>query len=229
MFKKKKILCLVPARGGSKGIKNKNLRKIKKKTLLQITSDFIDKIKIIDLKILSTDSKKIKKIGKKLKFKIINRPKYLSGDRISDYKVIEHALKELKNQNLFFDYLIYLQVTSPIRKKIDLIKNLKKVINKRLDSCWSVTKIDKTFHPLKILKKEKNYVKLYNNLGKNIIARQQLKDLYIRNGIFYIFDCRSILKNKSIYLKKCLPAISNHSYVNIDTKKDLKKAQEIYL
>ena len=65
MKKKFRIIALVPARGGSKGIKNKNLKKIKKKSLIEITSSFIDKCKIFDLKLISSDSDRILKHGKK--------------------------------------------------------------------------------------------------------------------------------------------------------------------
>jgi len=229
VFKKKKILCLVPARGGSKGIKNKNLQKLSKKSLIEITSNFINKIKYIDKKIISTDSQKIKEVSKKLGFEIINRPKIISGDRVSDYQVIKHALTVLKKKNLVFDYLIYLQPTSPIRRKKDLIKNIKTVISNNFDSCWSVSKIDKKFHPLKILNIRNKYLKLYNNNhGRKIIARQQLNDSYVRNGIFYIFKCKSLLKYKTIYLKKCLPAITKYNHINIDTKEDLLIAKKLY-
>jgi CMP-N-acetylneuraminic acid synthetase len=223
-----KTLIVIPSRSGSKGIKNKNLKKISKKSLIEITSNFINKIKYIDKKIISTDSQKIKNMSKKLGFEIINRPKIISGDRVSDYQVIKHALTILKKKNLVFDYLIYLQPTSPIRRKEDLIKNIKTVINNNFDSCWSVSKIDKKFHPLKILNIKNEYLKLYNNHGIKIIARQQLNDSYVRNGIFYIFKCKSLLKYKTIYLKKCLPAITKYNHINIDTKKDLLIAKKLY-
>ena len=79
MIKKKTIIALVPARGGSKGIKLKNLKKINGKSLVKIVSDFIDKCKFIDYKIISSDHKKIIDIGNKLNFLICERPKKLSG------------------------------------------------------------------------------------------------------------------------------------------------------
>lgn len=221
MFRGKKILVLVPARSGSKGIKNKNLKKVQNKTLIEYTSNFIDKINIADLKVLSTDGEKIIKEGQKHNFFTIRRPKKLSSDKISDYQVIEHTLnfKFIKNKN--FNYLIYLQPTSPLRKVIHLRQALNEVIKKKYNSAWSVSKIDKKNNPMKVLKISNNKLKLYLKEGKKIVARQQLEDVYIRNGVFYIFDIKALLRNKSIYLNKVYPSITNYKIINIDDKKDL--------
>ena len=93
MYKKKKILVVIPARGGSKGIKNKNLKKIKGRSLIKILTQVLNKIKIIDDILISTDSDKIFKEAKKNK--IINRvfrSKKLAGDRIDDMPVLKEAL-----------------------------------------------------------------------------------------------------------------------------------------
>ena len=92
----------------------------------------------------------------------------------------------------------------------------------------SISKIDKKFHPKKILRiLDNNFLSVYQNSGKKIFARQQLENVYIRNGIFYIFKVSKFLKNKDIFLKKNYPSITNYSYVNIDTLSDLKKAKEL--
>ena len=81
-----------------------------------------------------------------------------------------------------------MQPTSPFRVKKDLLKSLKKLIINKSDSIWSVTKVIDKYHPYKILENKNFYLKLHNqNEGKKITARQQLNDIYIRNGIFSIF------------------------------------------
>ncbi len=227
MINKKKIIALVPARGGSKGIKFKNLKKINNKTLVEITSDFIDNTKIFDEKILNSDNKKILNIGKKLKFLNFVRPKKLSGDRVSDYSLIKYSLKKLDKLNIKADYLVYLQPTSPKRNIKYFLTSLKTVIRKKLDGAWSVSKIDKKFHPLKILLNYKGYMKLYSNLGKKIISRQMLNDVFIRNGIFYIFSIKQLKKQKTIYLKKIYLSETNYASVNIDSLDELKAARKI--
>ncbi len=228
MINKKKIIALVPARGGSTGIKNKNIKNIKKKSLIKITSDFIDNSKIFDYKVLNSDSSKILQIGKKCNFVNIKRPKKLSGSRISDFQIIDYSINKFEKMKVDADYLVYLQPTSPIRKKNQLIYALKKVIFNDLDGCWSVTKINTKYHPLKILFSDKGRLKLFLKDGKNIIARQMLKDVYIRNGVFYIFSIKELKKQKTIYLKNMIVSESNYKTVNIDNIKDLREARRIF-
>ena len=228
MIKNKTIIALVPARGGSKGIKLKNLKKINGKSLIQLVSNFIDKCKFIDYKIISSDHKKIINIGKELNFLICKRPKKLSGDRISDYKVILNAINILKNKfKLYPDYIVYLQPTSPMRRKRDLQKGISQIINKNYDAVWTISKLDKKFHPLKILDVKNKKIVINSLKGKKIIARQMLDEKYIRNGIFYIVNVKSLMKQKTMYMKKILPFLINYRHVNIDTLSDLKMARDL--
>lgn len=94
MFLNKKILALIPARGGSKGIIFKNLKKIKGVSLIGHTSKFIDECKFFDEKLISTESKKVTNEAKKLKIKIFQRSKLTSKDYTSDYDVITEVLKK---------------------------------------------------------------------------------------------------------------------------------------
>lgn len=140
--------------------------------------------------------------------------------------MIKNILYKYNKKNNY-DYLIYLQPTSPIRKINQIFIALKNVINKNLDGSWSVTKIDKKFHPLKTLIIKNNYLKSFLKKGEKIIARQQLNNCYVRNGIFYIFKISSLIKSKSIFLKKIFPSITNYKCVNIDSIKDLIEAKQI--
>lgn len=227
MFKNKKILALVPARSGSKGIKNKNIKLINGKPLIEYTLDFVNKLNFIDLKVVSSDSDKILKIAKKNNFIGIKRSKALSGDKISDYKVIKSIIDNKKILQSRCDYIIYLQPTSPLRKKQELVSALEKIIKEKYSSAWSISKIDKKNHPLKVMILKKSGLTLYDLKGKKIIARQQLQDLYVRNGVFYIFSVKELIKKKSIYLSKTLPVILNRKIVNIDNFIDLKIAKKL--
>lgn len=227
MFKYKKILALVPARSGSKGIKNKNIKLINGKPLIEYTLDFVNKLNFIDLKVVSSDSDKILKIAKKNNFIGIKRSKALSGDKISDYKVIKSIIDNKKILQSRCDYIIYLQPTSPLRKKQELVSALEKIIKEKYSSAWSISKIDKKNHPLKVMILKKSGLTLYDLKGKKIIARQQLQDLYVRNGVFYIFSVKELIRKKSIYLSKTLPVILNRKIVNIDNFIDLKITKKL--
>ena len=132
MFLKKKILCLIPARGGSKEIKLKNLKKINNKSLLSLSIEFAKSLKFLDGIIVSSENKKILKIAKDLNIKLHIRSKKLSGDLVSDIELILNILKTNNNNN--FDYLLYLQPTSPFRFRNDFIKALTNLIKQKADA-----------------------------------------------------------------------------------------------
>ena len=112
------MLCIIPARSGSKGIKNKNLRKIKKnKSLIELAFDIAKKSNLFDKIIVSTDSNYYKKYLKKKILINFLRPKKLSGDNVNDLDLIKFELKRYqKYYKKKFDYVCLLQPTSPLER-----------------------------------------------------------------------------------------------------------------
>ena len=230
MFKNKKILAVVMARGGSKGIKFKNLKKINGNSLISISAKLLKKIKIIDRSIISSDNNKI--IKESIRFglkKLFKRPKFLSGDLISDYDVIKHALLSAERiDKTKYQAVLMIQPTSPLRKAKHINDCIKLFFRKKnITSVWSVSKVDTKFHPMKILEKKKGLLKHYHTKGPKIIARQQLDKKYFRNGICYVVDRKTILKEKNLQGKKSVPYVMNEKIVNIDTIEDLKLAAHL--
>ena len=126
------------------------------------------------------------KEGKKNKFTILRRSKKTSGDFISDFKVIEEALKGLKKMGKIFDILIYIQPTSPIRSKKQLDNALKKMIQKNYDSAWSISNVDLKFHPLKSLKIKNNSLSLFLKKGSKLILDKNLEK-HLLEMEFFLF------------------------------------------
>jgi CMP-N-acetylneuraminic acid synthetase len=230
MIAGKNILAIVPARIGSKGIIKKNLKKIKKKSLVSHAILCLKKIRQIDKIFISTDSNLI--VKEALKFNISTpflRTKRLAGDRISDYQVISDVLKKIeKLDKKNYNIILLIQPTSPFRRASDIVKCLKILINKKPDSVWTVSKSDSKMHPLKQLSIVKNKINFYEKAGKKIIARQQLQNLYYRNGICYAIKRETILKQKNIMGKFCIPLVINRININIDNYFDLKLANLLY-
>ncbi len=226
MYKNKTILAIVPARGNSKGIKNKNLRKIKGLSLVEHAGNILKKVSWIDYSIISSDSDKIIKAAKKSNLEcIFKRPKNISGDRISDHSVLIHALKAAENlKKKKIDIILLVQPTSPLRKVVHIKNVIKKIVDQKLDSVWTVSKADLKFHPLKQLILKKNILSHYNKKGKKIIARQQLTNTYYRNGVVYAVTRELILKNKNLISNKSSGYLINTPQISIDTVKDLKLA-----
>lgn len=221
-------LCIIPARSGSKGIRNKNLKKINNISLIGHAVKCAIKSKIFSDIVISTDSKRYgseaEKFGGKFLFL---RSKKLSGSCVGDIDVLYDALKKTEiYTKKKYDFIAMLQPTCPTRKPIHIIRCFKKISKNKLDTVWTVTKVDKKYHPLKILTKVENEnFKNYISKGKKIIARQQLGDVYIRNGACYFFNRKNIL-NKNLYGKKNYLEIIKEEMTNIDNHSDLVRARK---
>ncbi|MDA9134164.1 acylneuraminate cytidylyltransferase family protein [Candidatus Pelagibacter ubique] len=230
MIKNKKIIAIIPARGGSKGIKLKNLRKIKGKTLVTIVGNLVSKIKVIDQAVISTDHKKIANYAIKSGLKFYSfRPKNISGDKISDTAVILHALTEAeKIEKIKYDIVVMLHPTSPLRKIKDIIGSINLLIKKKYDSVWTVSKTDSKYHPLKQLLITNNKLDYYSKKGSLVIARQQLSDVYYRNSAAYVIKADFLRKNKKIIGKNSGAYIINNKQISIDTIEDINEAKKLY-
>ena len=139
----KKKICLICARKGSKGIKKKNIKLFAGKPLIFWTIKFAKELKIFDEIYLSTDGKDIAKFAKKEGVKVpFLRDKHLSTDNVSEILVWNDFNKKLNLNDQNIDFICVLPVTSPLRKKIDIIRALEKFKKNRnkLNICISESK-----------------------------------------------------------------------------------------
>lgn len=219
---KKKILAIIPARSGSKGIKNKNIVKINNKPLIFYTIKNAKNSNMISDLIGSTDSEKIKKIFEKYKVQVpFLRPKKLSTDKSLIVDTLIFCLKKMeKIKQKKYDYIILLQPTAPNRSKKEIDKCINKIIRTNADSLISLSPLDEP-HPLKLKTISKGVVQNYLKSAKNNFPRQSLPKLYKPSGNVYIFT-RKILLNRDLKGKKQIcDLISSKNHLNIDTKDDL--------
>ena len=191
---KEKIACIIPARSGSKRIKNKNLTKINKKHLVEFVFNKILKSKMIDDFYLATDKKIVyDKIGKlKNKVKFFHRSKKSSTSHAKSELVLQEFLSVYKN----YEIIIFVQATNPFINYLYLDDAIKKFISKKYDSLLSVT-YSKNF-----LWKKKYPHKPINYHLKNRKMSQSLKGYFVENGSFYIFYRKNFLKFKNRLHKK---------------------------
>ncbi len=153
MYKKRRVLAITLARGGSKTVPNKNINFLKGKPLIYYTIKEALKSKFIDRYVVSTDSKKIMQISKKYGAEVpFLRPKYLSTDRASSADALKHCVKwiESKEQQKY-DIVIELMCTNPLKKSKDFDLILKKLINTKSDSVIAVHRLFDN-HPSRIKK-----------------------------------------------------------------------------
>ena len=231
MISGKKILVVIPARGGSKGIKLKNIRKIGGIPLIGHAAICISQISWIDRSIISTDNINIKEIASRYNLKApFLRPENLSGDFVSDYQVLNHALNEIeKIDNTIYDLIVMIQPTSPLRKPEHIIKCINLLIEKNYDSVWTISKTDLKFHPLKQLVVDENgKLEYFSSEAPKIIARQQLKPIFHRNGICYVMTRKCLLEYKNIKGINSGFVEIDGNHISIDTEEDLLKVEKIY-
>lgn len=206
MLNYKKIIAIIPARGGSKGIPKKNIKFLIGKPLIAYTIEAALKSKYLDRTIVFTEDKEIAEISKKYRAEIINRPVKLAKDNTPTSDVILHVLSVLKREDYNPDIIVLLQPTSPLRDVKDIDSAIRLFFNKNGDSLISVSlskelpfwthKIDKRGF-IKPLLGFKNYYK----------RRQELPKTYMENGAICLTTPENIYKYNEFYTKKTLPYI----------------------
>ncbi len=199
-----KILCTICARKGSKGLKNKNLLKINNKTLIQHTYEIAKKTKLFDKIIITTDYKNI--LTKYKFFDLsIKRPKKFANDKSSKIDAIKHALIVSENKfNCKFDYVVDLDVTAPLRLKIDIIKAFNKIHKNKfatnlVSGCNS--KKNPFFNQVEF---SNNILKLVKSSKKKIIRRQDTPRVYDLNASIYIWRRKYLLDKVRLINKKTI-------------------------
>ncbi len=197
-----RVLCSICMRKNSKGLKNKNFKNLNNKPLLYYTINQALKSRIFSKIVVSTDSEKIMELSKKYNAEIFfKRPKKLSSSNISKIEVIKHLLKKSENHfNQKFDYIVDLDVTSPIRKPKNIREAFDKIIKNNLDILFSVTKSRKNPYFNMI---QENTAKYFDIIKKNklIYSRQKAPKCYDMNASIYIWKRQALLSNRSLFTK----------------------------
>ena len=217
-----KVIAIIPARGGSKGIPRKNLINFKGKPLIQWSIEAASQSKYITDVIVSSDDDEILQYASKTQnLIIIKRPKNLAQDNSRTEPVLSHALASLKNNN--YDYLILLQPTSPLRTSEDIDFAFEKLQNSEATSLISVCELE--HHPYKSFKvDEKGYLQGVINNNYPFYPRQELPKTYRANGAIYIIKVNDFLKKKSLLADKTTHfEMTIESSLDIDNLEDLKR------
>ena len=222
-----RILGLIPARGGSKGVPKKNIKLLGKKPLIEYTIDGAKNSKFISEIIVSTDDQEIaiasEIAGCKPPF---IRPAALAQDSSTSLEVVEHAITFFEKQNIFFDAICLLQPTTPFREKGFIDKAIEKFIATNADCLVSVLPIPHEYNPHWAFEEcENGLLKIATGEETIISRRQELPKAFHRDGAVYISKT-TVIKNGSFYGKSIAYIESNpHYYVNIDTMNDWEKAE----
>lgn len=227
-----KILAIIPARTGSKKIKNKNLKKIFGKTLIDHSAESALFCKSVMRKIISTNNpNKIKKLIKSNLFEIhFKRPKKLSTDHASSFDVVKHALLKMEFlDKVRYDLCLLLQPTCPMRSPslidaaVEIMKN-----DPLVDSVVSVVNVGAT-HPFRMyfLSKKNGLKPFCRKVSDPMLPRQLLPPVYIRSGDIYLTRRKTILHQNSLIGKRAIGlVVSPEKTINIDEPVDLVIAEK---
>ena len=226
-----KILGIIPARGGSKGVPGKNIKMLAGKPLLQYTTDIALQCDLLEKVIVSSDDDTIIQVALGLGVDIpFKRPFNLAEDKSPMLLVIQHALEFFKDMSIEFDAVCLLQVTSPMRSLDFLNAALKKFNKSNTDSLVSVREVPHEYNPhWTFTCNENEYLNVATGEKEIVGRRQDLPKAFHRDGSIYITKTAVILDNNSLY-GKTTTYIENKesSFVNIDNLEDWQKAEKLF-
>lgn len=224
-----KVIAIIPARGGSKGIPMKNIKLFREKPLIAWSIELAKQCNIINRIIVSTDDEDIANVSREYGAEVIDRPKEISQDLSTDYECMEHCLEYIGYENA--DIIIQLRPTYPTRKLVHLDNCIKMYIENMndYDSLRTIIEYNKSPYKMYNIKnnilvplfQEVNGIKEpYNN------CRQILPKTYLHNGYIDVFKAKIIKNKQSITGDNILPYLMNKTeYHDIDTEHDWKDAE----
>lgn len=226
---KKEILAIIPARGGSKGIKHKNMVLVDGKPLIQYTIEAAKESRYITRTIVNPDDEEILRFAESQDIETVVRPSELAQDNTPMKDVICDQLSRLKQkENYVPDIILLLQPTSPLRTGRHIDEAMKKLIYSDGDALVSVEEEPHLHSPYSVMRlNEKGYLEFFMKEGQRFTSRQEKPKFYARNGAaIYAVYTDIYMKTGSLYGTKCVPyEMAAEDSVDIDDQLDLFVAE----
>jgi len=203
-----KVLGLVPARGGSKGLPGKNTRLLHGKPLLAYTAEAALSSGVIDRVVLSTDDTAIADVGRVSGLDVpFLRPAELAADDTPMLPVIVHAVTRLANEGWEADIVVLLQPTSPLRTPAHIRRSVELLRATNADSVVSVVELPRHLSPDYVMRVENDRLVPFLPEGARVTRRQDARAACVRDGTVYTFWRRTLLEQQSIYGDDCRPMV----------------------
>lgn len=223
-----KVLGLITARGGSKGVPRKNIRMLCGKPLLAYTAETALRAETLTRVVLSTEDEEIAEVGKQFGLSVpFMRPAELAEDTTPTLPVIQYTISTLEKMGETFDAVCLLQPTNPFRRFEDIDKCVNLLIESKADSVISVLPVPHEYNPNWVYVQNGNGIKLSNGETEPISRRQDLPNAFHRDGSVYVTKTDVILKQNSLYGSTISAYEMNPLYsANIDTEKDWEVVQQ---
>ncbi|MFS0674160.1 cytidylyltransferase domain-containing protein [Ornithinibacillus sp. 179-J 7C1 HS] len=221
MYQDKSFLCVIPARGGSKGIPRKNLVKVNNKPLLQYTIDEALESKYLDDIIVSTDDQEIANVSIKLGANVpYLRPPELASDYSKTIEAVIHVIEKQKTLGKEYDYVVVLQPTQPLRKSWHIDEAIEKIVSEGMENLVSVSEVSD--HPIlmRTISKEGFLISLLNS--NSTVRRQDFPEIYKVNGAIYINLISSLNHSTSLNDNKLAYIMDKKYDLDIDEPMDIE-------
>ncbi|MCR5420660.1 MAG: acylneuraminate cytidylyltransferase family protein [Lachnospiraceae bacterium] len=227
MYNNKRILGLIPARGGSKGIPHKNIIDLCGKPLISYSIEAGLKSKYIDSVIVSTDDKEIAAISRSYGAEVpFMRPEELAADTSKTIDAILHAVNSLKSMGREYDTLVLLQPTQPLRTFEDIDNALNKYMENKCIPLVSVSPVNDNPLLIRSIQNDR-LIPLLN--ASSTCRRQDMPEYYRVNGCIYINEISEINENTSFNDNPLPFTMTREHSVDIDELSDLALAKFLIL
>jgi CMP-N,N'-diacetyllegionaminic acid synthase len=220
------VLAVIPARAGSKRLKNKNMLPLGNIPLIQWTINAATKAKNITKVVVTSDDLLIKDLCQKLNVEFILRPTSLAQDTSSSLDVIIHSINFLAEKKETYEYLLLLQPTSPFRTHKHIDEAYNKLITKNADAIISIKKATEHFHWSKELNSDLNM----SDFEVTNQRKQDLPSSYNLNGAIYLVKISELIKQNTLFLRKNSYGflMSDIDSIDVDTLIDYQFCQFLY-
>lgn len=218
-----KVLGLIPARGGSKGVPRKNIRSLNGKPLLAYTAESALKSRLLTKVILSTEDEEIAETGRRHGLCVpFMRPAELAQDSTPSLAVVRHALISLEETGERYDALCLLQPTNPLRRTEDIDACIELLMNSEADSVVSILPVPHEYNPKWVFWKDGDgKISLSTGDSEIVSRRQDLPPAFHRDGSIYLTRRETIVNGKSLYGERVQGyEIERQFSANIDTEED---------
>jgi len=222
-----RVLAIVPARGGSKGVPGKNVRKLAGRTLLDYTAHAARDSGVIDRIVLSTDSDDIADAGTRAGLEVpFMRPSSLAQDDTPMLPVIQHALETVAADGWTPDVVVLLQPTSPLRRASHVRDAVNTLLQENADSVVTVVELPRHLSPDYVMRIEDGVLRPFLAEGASVTRRQDARPAYSRDGTVYACWRTTIEKWGNIYGERCQPLILDAAdSLSIDSPADWAEAE----
>jgi len=220
-----KLLGIIPARGGSKGIPGKNIHPLGGKPLIAWTIEAARKSSLLTRLILSSDSEEIIDVAKGYGVEVpFVRPKSLARDDTPALPVVQHAVRHMSEHEDFTpDIIVLLQPTSPLRRTAHIDESLQLLMGSDADSIVSVVKAHHNYTPGSEMVLRDGYLKAYEAWEERKNIRQLKQVFYARNCAIYACRHACLVEKGSMYGEKVLPYVmARKESIDIDEPFDLE-------